>query len=90
MSGYVYRNRFTEQVVERDQRWPRLDNLPDRWELVEQPGAQPAAAKPERPAQSDPKSAWIDYAVANGLTVGAAEAMTKAELIDQFGSDGSS
>lgn len=40
---------------------------------------------PEKPKQVAPKADWVDFAVANGLTEDEAEAMTKAELIEQFG-----
>lgn len=41
---YRYRNRNTDDVVEREERSPRLDHLPN-WDLIEQPPA-PAPAKP--------------------------------------------
>lgn len=39
-----------------------------------------SAAAPERPAATDPKSAWLDYAASLG--VDGAEEMTKKQLID--------
>lgn len=36
----------------------------------------------ERPARADPKAAWVDYHVAQGLDRDEAESMTKADLID--------
>lgn len=39
----------------------------------------------QEPSSTDPKSAWVDYAVAHGRTRGAADAMTKSELIDEYG-----
>ncbi|NJP27102.1 hypothetical protein FLW53_23455 [Microbispora sp. SCL1-1] len=41
---------------------------------------------PERPAQSAVKAAWVDYAVACGADPGEAEALTKPELIERYGS----
>jgi hypothetical protein len=39
---------------------------------------------PTSPAKSDSKQAWVDYAVSKGVDPDAAEAMTKAELIEQY------
>ncbi len=36
---------------------------------------------PKRPAQADPKAAWVDYAVANGADRAAAEQATKDDLV---------
>lgn len=41
----------------------------------------------ERPAQSAPKAEWIGWAVVSGADPEDAEAMTKADLIDQYGGD---
>lgn len=60
-------------------------------ELPEQPtpaaGADAApAAKTDRPADEDPKSAWIDYIARRGLLSREdAAAYTKADLIDMVG-----
>ena len=41
---------------------------------------------PVRPAQSASKAEWVGYAVrAHGMTPDAAEAMTKADLIERYG-----
>lgn len=46
---------------------------------------QPAAAG-EAPSPSAPKQAWVDYAVSTGkIDVHAAQAMTKADLMHDFG-----
>lgn len=37
------------------------------------------------PERTDPKSKWVAYALASGLTEADAKAMTKAELINKFG-----
>lgn len=38
--------------------------------------------EPKRPAQADPKDAWVDYAVTQGIDRDEAEAMTKADLVE--------
>jgi hypothetical protein len=40
----------------------------------------------EPPAQSANKGAWVDYAVSQGAEPDAAEAMTKADLVETYGS----
>lgn len=40
----------------------------------------------EPPTQSANKSAWVDYAVSQGAEPDDAEAMTKAELVQTYGS----
>lgn len=39
---------------------------------------------PTAPAKSDNKAAWVDYAASQGADPDEAEAMTKAELINQY------
>lgn len=39
------------------------------------------------PGKNAPKASWIDYAVALGEDPVLAEAMTKAELIDQYAAE---
>jgi hypothetical protein len=39
-----------------------------------------------KPPKAAAKDAWVDFAVAQGADQGEAEAMTKAELIERFGS----
>lgn len=43
--------------------------------------------EPKRPAQSDPKGAWVDFAVYHGIDRGEAETMTKADLIELLKED---
>jgi hypothetical protein len=43
------------------------------------------AALTSRPAQSASKDAWVGWAVSNGARPDDAEAMTKADLIEQYG-----
>lgn len=45
----------------------------------------PDGDAPEAPAVSDVKADWVDFAVSQGESREAAEAMTKADLIDKFG-----
>jgi len=42
-------------------------------------------ATPARPADSAVKGLWVGWAVAQGATPDAAEAMTKQDLIDTYG-----
>jgi hypothetical protein len=44
-------------------------------------GQQVGDGGPKRPAQADPKAAWVDYAVASGADRGRAEEATKDELM---------
>lgn len=44
----------------------------------------PSAVPVERPAQVAPKSAWVAYAVSQGLGEDEAEDLTKAELVARF------
>ena len=41
---------------------------------------------PTAPAESDRKAAWVDHAVTKGADPAEAEGMTKAELIENYGS----
>lgn len=46
----------------------------------------PEAPTPDKaPPQAAPKAEWIGWAVANGADPEDAEALTKADLIDQYG-----
>jgi hypothetical protein len=49
-------------------------------------GLVEAAATDGPPPLSATKAAWVDYAVAQGLDRDGAEASTKAELVEQYGS----
>lgn len=40
---------------------------------------------PTAPAESDRKAAWVDHAVSQGADPAEAEAMTKADLIENYG-----
>lgn len=40
-----------------------------------------------RPAQNDPKAAWVDWAVSQGADRDEADALTKAELIEFYGKE---
>ena len=52
-----------------------------------EPGPEPELGEPGRPAQADNKAAWVDWAVRHGIDREEAEASTKAELIELYGSD---
>ncbi len=50
------------------------------------PEAEPAApVAGEAPAPGDPKQAWVDYAVTQGMAADDASRMTKADLQSRFG-----
>lgn len=46
---------------------------------------EPVSDATEKPVKSAGKPAWVDFAVAQGLDREAAEAMTKDDLVAQFG-----
>lgn len=60
---------------------------------AEAPAETPVAAEPEpgqeqagpAPAPSDPKQAWVDYAITRGMDADAAARMTKVDLQSRFG-----
>ncbi|MDV6979651.1 hypothetical protein [Mycobacterium intracellulare] len=81
-------HRYAEEVIE----WLPPDQAAhflDTGLVVKVGGAAESAnggdGGPDKPKQVAPKADWVDFAVANGLTEDEAEAMTKAELIEQFG-----
>jgi len=47
--------------------------------------AEPEAAPASAPPSSAPKAAWVDWAVSQGADRAAAEAMTKLNLIGEYG-----
>jgi hypothetical protein len=47
--------------------------------------AEPEAAPASAPPSSAPKAAWVDWAVSQGADQAAAEAMTKLNLIGEYG-----
>ena len=51
------------------------------------PEPEPEPEESGRPAQADNKAAWVDWAVAQGADREDAEASTKADLIELYGSD---
>jgi hypothetical protein len=61
---------------------PQIDGEADDRADAAQP---PAAPPPLRPGRADPKQAWVDYAVSQGLPAAEAEDLTKAQLVDRFG-----
>jgi hypothetical protein len=46
----------------------------------------PVPAEPAPPAPGDPKQAWVDYAISQGLGWDEASRMTKADLQSRYGS----
>ncbi|MEV0821949.1 hypothetical protein [Nonomuraea rubra] len=87
---FVYRNSNTGQVVPLEQRDPCLDML-DNWRIVGGPEpadvSGPASVGPDRPSEHDNKAAWVEYAVARGMSESDAKALSKAALIEEFGED---
>lgn len=72
---------------------PVMPDVPRSEPSLTAAGPEPQAAEPEpepepdarRPAPSDPKQAWVDYAVAQGLDWDTASRMTKADLQSRYG-----
>ncbi|WP_424533637.1 hypothetical protein ACOZ38_25210 [Sphaerisporangium viridialbum] len=87
---FVYRNANTGQEVPLDERDPCLDQL-DNWRIISGPADEtatgPADAGPARPSEHDNKAAWINYAVANGMSEHDAKALSKAALVEEFGEE---
>lgn len=52
-----------------------------------EPAAEAAPAVVARPAVTDRKAEWVDFAVAQGVGRDEADALTKAELVELFGDD---
>ncbi|WP_406200146.1 hypothetical protein OG331_25215 [Streptomyces sp. NBC_01017] len=96
---YRYKNDNTGDEVEYPHPNARLEMLPN-WKRIAAPAPEvqqaeepkqgpPPADPPERPAQQDPKAAWLEYATRQAQDSDeAAEiaTLTKAELIDRYGS----
>ncbi|MFB4284854.1 hypothetical protein ACBJ59_56970 [Nonomuraea sp. MTCD27] len=85
---FVYRNSNTGQVVPLEQRDPCLDML-DNWQIIGGPDRAdapgPASAGLARPSEHDNKAAWVEYAVACGMSESDAKSLSKAALIEEFG-----
>lgn len=84
----TYRNLHTGQVIERDEPMERYERS-QRWETIGQPDATDASPNvtggPQRPAESDRKSEWVEYAGSLGIDT---DGFTKDELIERCTSDG--
>lgn len=90
---YVYRNANTGQQVERAERWPRLDALPN-WELVSSPSPSAPVEQDEQgeqqgdppamPARNASTAAWRAYAVARGMPEAEAAARTRDDLAAHY------
>jgi hypothetical protein len=89
----VYQRGAGGHVAEREQPEPgsdrekELERLVDagegHWSRAEEAEREPA--EPKRPAKTDNKAAWVDWAVANDADRAEAEAMTKDDLIKAYG-----
>jgi hypothetical protein len=55
----------------------------DNWVRVKEP--EPEPAEPTRPAKTDNKTAWVDWAVSQGAEEDEAKAATKDDLIKAYG-----
>jgi hypothetical protein len=93
-SVFRYRNRYTRQVVERDERDVRLDRLSHRWDLVESPALDPPDEPVEvverglvAPSKRAPRAEWAAYARLRGATPADVADMTRAQLVDRYGGD---
>ncbi|MEU6279733.1 hypothetical protein [Streptomyces sp. NPDC047028] len=92
--AYRYRNDNTGDEVEYAHPNARLEMLPN-WQRIPatEPEPETPQAPPEpgvRPAQQDPKAAWLEYATSLAKDPDeAAEiaTLTKAELIDRYGKE---
>lgn len=84
MSGHHVAERIRPVPGSEDaQRFAALADDPSSgWRVEDVP--EPATVPAGRPAQSAPKDAWVQWAVACGATA-EVEAMTKADLITQYG-----
>lgn len=51
----------------------------------EEPDTAVPSLPTERPALSAPKPSWVGWAVANGCDPDTAEALTKTDLVDRYG-----
>lgn len=89
----IYQRGTGGHVAEREQPEPGSDREKELERLVEDDAsdwhraeeAQPEPAEPKRPAKTDNKAAWVDWAVANDADRAEAEAMTKDDLIKAYG-----
>lgn len=58
---------------------------PARTESADEEPAE--ADEGSAPAKNDNKAAWVDYAISQGVERDEAEGLTKADLVEMFGSD---
>jgi len=71
----------TNEAVEQSRRTgvvPEPDPEPEHGK------SDPETDQPVRPAAGEPKSAWVDYAVSQGVVREEAERLTKADLLDRY------
>ncbi|WP_204359840.1 hypothetical protein [Microbacterium sp. PM5] len=65
----------------------RVANLDGDPYVPEEESPEVAALPEERPALNANKKTWVGWAVKNGMTPDDAEALTKTDLIEKFGTD---
>lgn len=92
---FVYRNANTGDEVERAERSPRLDALPN-WTLIAEPEPAeqtppPVPARtpmgpddPAPPARNGSTEVWRAYAVARGMDPGEAATRTRDDLVAEY------
>lgn len=89
----VYERSAGDHVAERVQPEPGSDREKELERLAKDDasdwhhatGADPEPAEPKRPAKTDNKAAWVDWAVSQGSERYIAEAGTKDDLIKAYG-----
>jgi hypothetical protein len=87
----VYERGAGDHVAERVQPEPGSDRETELEALADDAGSdwhraeEPEPAEPERPAKTDNKAAWIDWAVTQGAERAEAEKAKKDDLISAYG-----
>jgi hypothetical protein len=61
------------------------DDATSDWHRAEEPEAKQGDGEPKRPARTDNKAAWVDWAVSQGAKEDEAKAATKDDLIKAYG-----
>ncbi|MGR6915420.1 hypothetical protein ACU635_14340 [[Actinomadura] parvosata] len=92
---FVYHNRNTGQTVQLPERDSILDCWPN-WVLLSPPESDPSSGPPPAqqvagrtapPPESANKQTWIAYAISRGMAEKDARALSKAALVEEFGTD---
>jgi hypothetical protein len=85
--GHIAEREQPEPGSDREKELERLvDAGEGNWSRVEEDAKAPeSGGEPKRPAKTDNKAAWVDWAVANDADRAEADAMTKDDLIKAYG-----